>query len=64
VLGVPLMAVPVEFGGTWDSLAQSARPICTMLRRLAQGDPSITLQVRIYNREALTCGCLEETIIG
>ena len=42
-LGVPLMAVPVEFGGTWESLAQSARPICTMLRTLAQGDPSITL---------------------
>ena len=42
-LGVPLMAVPVEFGGTWESLAQSARPICTMLRILAQGDPSITL---------------------
>lgn len=42
-IGVPLMAVPVEFGGTWESLAQSARPICTMLRTLAQGDPSITL---------------------
>ena len=42
-LGVPLMAVPVECGGTWESLAQSARPICTMLRILAQGDPSITL---------------------
>src|SRR4029450_4913462 len=42
-LGVPLMAVPVECGGTWESLAQSARPICTMLRTLAQGDPSITL---------------------
>lgn len=42
-IGVPLMAVPVEFGGTWESLAQSARPICTMLRLLAQGDPSITL---------------------
>ena len=38
-LGVPLMAVPVECGGTWESLAQSARPICTMLRILAQGDP-------------------------
>ena len=42
-LGIPLMAVPVEFGGTWESLAQSARPICTMLRTLASGDPSITL---------------------
>ena len=42
-LGAPLMAVPTEFGGTWESQAQSARPICTMLRTLAQGDPSITL---------------------
>ena len=42
-LGIPLMAVPVEFGGTWESLAQSARPIATMLRGLAKGDPSITL---------------------
>lgn len=42
-LGIPRMAVPVELGGTWESLAQSARPICTMLRTLAQGDPSVTL---------------------
>ena len=42
-LGINLMAVPVEFGGSWESLAQSARPICTMLRGLAPGDPSITL---------------------
>ena len=42
-LGVHLMAVPVEFGGTWESLPQTARPFCTMLRILAQGDPSITL---------------------
>ncbi len=42
-LGIPLMAVPVEFGGTWEDISQSARPLCTMLRTLAQGDPSITL---------------------
>jgi alkylation response protein AidB-like acyl-CoA dehydrogenase len=48
-LGVPLMAVPVEFGGTWDNLAQSARPICTMLRTLAQGDPSITLASAMHH---------------
>lgn len=48
-LGVPLLAVPVEFGGTWESLAQSARPICTMLRALAQGDPSITLSSSMHH---------------
>lgn len=42
-LGISLMAVPVEFGGTWEDISQSARPLCTMLRILAQGDPSITL---------------------
>ena len=42
-IGVPLMAVPIELGGTWESLAQSARPFCTLLRTLAQGDSSITL---------------------
>jgi alkylation response protein AidB-like acyl-CoA dehydrogenase len=40
---VHLLGVPVEFGGTWESLSQSARPFCTLLRILARGDPSITL---------------------
>ena len=42
-LGVHLMSVPAELGGTWESLAQSARPICTSLRILAHGDPSVSL---------------------
>jgi alkylation response protein AidB-like acyl-CoA dehydrogenase len=42
-LGVHLLGVPVEFGGAWESLSQLARPLCTLLRILAQGDPSITL---------------------
>ena len=25
-IGVPLMAVPTDLGGTWESLEQSARP--------------------------------------
>ncbi|MFB3097440.1 MAG: hypothetical protein ACE1ZZ_02050 [Dehalococcoidia bacterium] len=47
-LGIPLMGVPVEFGGTWENLAQSARPLCTMLRTLAAGDPSITLSSAMH----------------
>ncbi len=47
-LGIPLMGVPVEFGGTWENLAQSARPVCTMLRTLAAGDPSITLSSAMH----------------
>jgi alkylation response protein AidB-like acyl-CoA dehydrogenase len=42
-LGIPLLGVPAEFGGLWESPARSSRPICTMLRVLAQGDPSVTL---------------------
>lgn len=48
-LGVPFMSVPVEFGGTWESLVQAARPICTVLRTLAQGDPSITLSSAMHH---------------
>jgi alkylation response protein AidB-like acyl-CoA dehydrogenase len=48
-IGVPLLAVPTEFGGTWESLSQSARPICTLLRTLAQGDPSITLSSAMHH---------------
>ena len=42
-LGIPFLGVPEEFGGLWESPARSSRPICTMLRVLAQGDPSVTL---------------------
>ena len=48
-LGVPMMAVPMEFGGTWQSQSQSARPICTLLRILAQGDSSITLASAMHH---------------
>ena len=42
-LGVHLMAVPTEFGGTWQSYDQSARAIYTVLRTVARGDPSVAL---------------------
>ncbi len=48
-LGVPLLGVPVEFGGLWESPGKSARAICTMLRILAQGDPSITLSSAMHH---------------
>ena len=47
-LGVNLMAVPVEFGGYWEDLSQAARPLCTLLRVLAKGDPSITLSSAMH----------------
>jgi alkylation response protein AidB-like acyl-CoA dehydrogenase len=42
-LGIHLMAVPTDCGGTWESLRQSARPLCTVLRTVAHGDPSVAL---------------------
>ena len=47
-MGIPLLGVPVEFGGLWENLSQSARPMCTMLRALAKGDPSITLSSAMH----------------
>lgn len=41
--GVPLMAVPVDFGGAWSGVRRSTRPICEILRTLATGDPSVAL---------------------
>ena len=48
-IGVPLMAVPTDLGGTWETIEQSARPICSMLRKLAVGDPSITLASAMHH---------------
>jgi short/branched chain acyl-CoA dehydrogenase len=41
--GYLLTAVPVDQGGIFESVEKSTRPICDMLRVLAQGDPSIAL---------------------
>jgi alkylation response protein AidB-like acyl-CoA dehydrogenase len=41
--GYPLMAVPVAQGGTWESVARSAWPVCDALRTLAHGDSSVAL---------------------
>jgi alkylation response protein AidB-like acyl-CoA dehydrogenase len=41
--GFLLTGVPIEYGGIWQSVRQSARPICEMLRILAHGDSSVAL---------------------
>ena len=41
--GFPLTGVPIEYGGIWESIPRSARPICDMLRVLAHGDASVAL---------------------
>lgn len=41
--GFLLTGVPIEQGGLWESTARSTRPICEMLRTLAQGDSSVAL---------------------
>ena len=41
--GYLLTGVPVSMGGLWSDLQSSTRPICEILRSLAQGDPSVAL---------------------
>jgi alkylation response protein AidB-like acyl-CoA dehydrogenase len=41
--GFLLAGVPVDHGGIWQSVGESARPICEMLRILAHGDSSVAL---------------------
>jgi alkylation response protein AidB-like acyl-CoA dehydrogenase len=41
--GLPLMAVPVDQGGTWVDVGTSVRPIAHALRQLAGGDASVAL---------------------
>jgi alkylation response protein AidB-like acyl-CoA dehydrogenase len=41
--GFLLTGVPASKGGLWEGVAKSTRPICEILRILAQGDPSVAL---------------------
>ena len=41
--GFLLSGVPVQYGGVWDSVERSTRPVCEMLRTLARGDSSVAL---------------------
>jgi alkylation response protein AidB-like acyl-CoA dehydrogenase len=41
--GLHLTGVLAEHGGMWESVSQSTRPICELLRVLAHGDSSIAL---------------------
>jgi alkylation response protein AidB-like acyl-CoA dehydrogenase len=41
--GFPLTGVPVDQGGIWESVRQSTRPLCDLLRTLAHGDSSVAL---------------------
>lgn len=42
-IGLHLAAVPVAYGGMWEDLRSSTRPLCEMLRILAHGDSSLAL---------------------
>src|SRR5262245_23684890 len=41
--GFLLTGIPVAYGGLWEGISQSTRPICEILRTLAHGDPSVAL---------------------
>ncbi len=47
-IGLPQAAVPAEFGGAWESIQRSMRPLCEALRLLAQGDPSVALSASMH----------------
>jgi alkylation response protein AidB-like acyl-CoA dehydrogenase len=46
--GFLLTAVPVSHGGLWEDLRHSLRPVCDILRVLAQGDPSVALVAAMH----------------
>jgi alkylation response protein AidB-like acyl-CoA dehydrogenase len=41
--GFLLTGAPADHGGIWESVGESTRPICEMLRTLAHGDSSVAL---------------------
>jgi alkylation response protein AidB-like acyl-CoA dehydrogenase len=41
--GFLLAGVPIDQGGIWESVRQSTRPLCELLRTLAHGDSSVAL---------------------
>jgi len=53
-VGFGLTGLPESEGGSWAGLARSTRPICEMLRRLAQGDPSLALVASMHPGVLLT----------
>ncbi len=46
--GFLLTGVPEERGGLWRGVRESTRPICEILRALAQGDPSVALVASMH----------------
>src|SRR6266446_125390 len=41
--GFLLTGAPIDHGGIWESVSESTRPVCEMLRTLAHGDSSVAL---------------------
>jgi alkylation response protein AidB-like acyl-CoA dehydrogenase len=41
--GFLLTGVPTEYGGIWEDVGRSTRPVCQILRTLAHGDSSVAL---------------------
>ncbi|HUN51634.1 MAG TPA: acyl-CoA dehydrogenase family protein [Candidatus Sulfotelmatobacter sp.] len=46
--GFLLTGLPVAEGGYWQDVVHSARPICALLRVLAEGDPSVALVASMH----------------
>ena len=50
--------VPMDQGGLWENVERSTRPICELLRTLAQGDPSIALVASMHPAVLVSVGWL------
>ncbi len=47
-IGFHLAAVPEAYGGFWQSVPKSIRPMCEAIRTIATGDPSLALSLSMH----------------
>ena len=56
--GFTLTGVPRSSGGLWESIEQSTRPVCEVLRTLAHGDSSVALVAAMHPGVMVVSGFL------
>ena len=55
--------LPASGGGYWQDARTSTRPICTLLRTLAHGDPSVALVASIFVRVSTVALAIASLVI-
>jgi alkylation response protein AidB-like acyl-CoA dehydrogenase len=56
--GFLLTGVPASHGGLWEDMQHSLRPVCDIVRVLAQGDPSVALVAAMHPAVVYAVGWL------